>query len=143
MREFLGRSAMSFLEMEPFKTWPFERTVDDDLEEHVIEYVFGEHGLELHCDSDESIHTIFLFADDHGGFDEGLSVVPFSLTRDQTLEYFGVPTKSGERQHIPDLGEHCAWDRFERDGATVHIEYRLDCDQIRMITLMRSDKVPV
>ena len=39
MREFLGRSAMSFLEMEPFKTWPFERTVDDDLEEHVIEYV--------------------------------------------------------------------------------------------------------
>ncbi|MDB6134649.1 MAG: hypothetical protein JWM59_2892 [Verrucomicrobiales bacterium] len=35
-----------------------------------------------------------------------------------------------------------AWERFARHGYAVHIEYRLDADAIKKITLMRADVVP-
>jgi len=140
--EFLGNHVSSILREAPFKNWPVEQSSEDDLEEPGTDYQFREHGLELRCDLDDKVRVIFLHAEDLGGFDEGLLEIPFSSSRTQVQEYFGTPSKSGGKYSDPVLGEYGEWDRFERQGYAIHIEYRTDSDRIRQITLMRSDVVP-
>ncbi len=51
----MGNPGSSILESEPFKAWPVEKSVEDDLEERIIHYVFNGNGLELRCDSDDKV----------------------------------------------------------------------------------------
>lgn len=132
----------ALLEAAPFNAWPVERSVEDDLDEPRIDYVFQGHGLSLICGEDEIIHTIFLYADERGGFREPLFEIALSLSRDEVLAHFGAPSKSGSGTSDPILGEFGPWDRFERPGLAIHVEYRPGSDAIRLITLMRSDVVP-
>ncbi|MEQ1737039.1 MAG: hypothetical protein ABL886_11630 [Rhodoglobus sp.] len=103
-----------------------------------IWYEFVGAGVEVICDEDESIRTIFL----HAGADVSLSELPFGCTREQVLERFGPPSKSGDGTQDPVLGASGAWDRFNVGPVTVHVQYRLKANGIQMITLMRSDRVP-
>lgn len=142
MSEYLNRHVSCILESEPFKKWPVERSAEDDLEDRILHYVFNTNGLELHCDSNDIICAIFLHSEDYNGFDESLLEIPFSLKREQVLEHFGTPSKSGI-QIVDSILEECgAWDRFVRPGLVVHVEYRVDTDEINKITLIRSDVVP-
>jgi filamentous hemagglutinin len=140
--EYLGNHVSSMLGKAPFKNWPVEQSSEEDLEESITHYLFTRHGLELRCDRDDNISVIFLYADNYGGFDEGLLEIPFSSSRAQTLEHFGSPSKSGGKTSDPVLGEYGAWDRFTRQGYAIHVEYRTDSDRISKITLMRSEVVP-
>lgn len=142
MTDFVGGPVSRLLGSEPFKNWPVERTVEADLEERVVEYVFDGHGFEVNCDGDDNVTVVFLYAQEYGGFDHSLFEVPFSLTREEVLEHFGPPSKSGEKSVSPILGESGAWDHFSRPGVTIHVRYRPDADAISRITLMRSDVVP-
>ncbi|HTV42549.1 MAG TPA: hypothetical protein VMF08_18435 [Candidatus Sulfotelmatobacter sp.] len=142
MSEYLGKHVSSMLRKEPFRNWPIERSVDDDLEEREINYVFKENGLALCCDQNDQISAIFLYSEHYKGFDETLSDVPLSWGRAQVLDHFGSPSKSGGKLNDPILGALGPWDRFIRLGFTIHIEYRPDSDRIKMVTLMRSDVVP-
>ena len=142
MTEFLGSHVSKILESEPFKNWPVERSVDDDLDERIIHYVFNEHGLELRCDADENVSTIFLHSEEYNGFDESISRIPFSLRREEVLERFGTPSKRGDKTSDPILGVCGAWDRFPRPNSAIHVEYRPDADEIKKITLIRGDVVP-
>jgi hypothetical protein len=126
----------------PYNSWPFEKSFEDDLQEPIIHYVFPQHGLELRCDRDDRISTIFLYSDKFSGFDERLLDVPFSSTRQQVKEHFGPPSKSGGQINDPILGVYGAWDRFTRAGYTIHVEYQADADRVKMITLIRADMVP-
>lgn len=140
MTDYLGIHITIFLQQEPFTNWPVERSIEDDLDEQIIHYVFAEHGLELRCDCEDRISVIFLYADDYNGFDQSLLEIPFS--RSEVLEGFGTPTKSGLKVSDPILGEYGAWDRFTRSGHTIHVEYCVDSDRIKKLTLMRNDTVP-
>ena len=86
----------------------------------------------------ERIRTIFL----HRGDGEALSEVPFSGGRREVLARFGTPSKSGAPVRIPVLGDRGAWDRFSLPTVSLHFQYRLDRDEIDMITLMCADAVP-
>jgi phage tail tube protein FII len=101
-------------------------------------YAFGARGVDVICDEDESVRTIFLRA----GVDELLSETSFSLTREEVLALFGSPSKSGAATRHVVLGDSGAWDRFDLETATIHFQYRLDSGGIEMITLMRPDAVP-
>jgi len=140
--DFLGKAVSNMLQEEPFKNWPFDKSVDDDLEETITNYVFIKHGLALSCDADGKISSIFLYSDKYNGFDESLFEIPFSLRREQVLAHFGIPAKSGKQHSDPILGEYGEWDRFTQANYVIHIEYRRDCDGIKMITLMRLDVAP-
>ena len=142
MSSYLGKPASAMLADAAFKHWPVEKSFEDDLEEPIIQYVFPQHGLELRCDGDDKVSTIFLCADEFGGFDESLLDVPFSSNRQQVLERLGSPSKSGGKLSDPVLGEYGAWDRFARFGHEIHVEYKVDADRIKMITLIRADVVP-
>jgi hypothetical protein len=130
------------LEASPFKLWPVEKSFEEDLPELIIHYVFPRHGLELRCDRDNKISTIFLYADHYNGFDESLLDAPFSLSRRQVRERLGTPSKSGPRLNHPILGESGEWDRFAKSGYSIRVQYRTDADSIKKITLMRADVVP-
>ena len=142
MTEYIGSHISTMLESEPFKYWPVEKSVEDDLDEQIIQYVFNGNGLELRCDSDGIISSIFLLSEEYGGFDESLFEIPFSLNRQQVHEILGTPSKSGEKINDPLLGEYGAWEHFTQPDSTIHIEYKIDADKINNITLMQNDVVP-
>lgn len=135
---FLGAPVGELLRSPPFSAWHVSRSTEEDLPKKEIWYEFEGHGVEVICDEEERIRTIFL----HRGDGEALAGVPFTSNRRQVLDYYGIPTKSGEAVRIPVLGDRGAWDRFCRQGAVVHIQYLLDRDEIDMVTYMRPDYVP-
>ena len=140
--EFLGKHVSILLEGTPFKDWPVEKVIEDDLEEKLTSYIFKNHGFEVSCDPNDKISVIFLYPDKYGGFDERLCDIPFSWNRKQVLETLGSPSKSGGKTSHPILGDYGPWDRFTRGGYTIHIGYQTRSDEIKQITLMRSDVVP-
>lgn len=141
MAKFLGLNVNSFLDVQPFENWPVERSVDDDSDPPEVRFVFPDCGLALICDrEDERINTIFLEAEKYAG--TVLSEVSFHLGRDEVHERFGSPSKRGNAMSDPILGEYGPWDRFDGPNYTVHIQFNVDSDSIKMITLMRNDVVP-
>jgi len=140
--DYLGSPASSLLQTTPFKDWSVEKSFEEDIDVPIIHYVFQRHGLELRCDRDDKISVIFLYSDEFDGFDESLFEIPFSWGRDQVLEHFGSPSKSGGKVSDPILGNYGAWDRFTLPGHVVHFEYRANFDGIKKITLMCKDMVP-
>lgn len=138
--DYLACPISKLLESAPFKSWPVERSIDDDLDERVIEYVFEGHGLEVQCDPKEKIATMFLSSSE--GWDESLFDIPFSLSRPEVLSRLGKPEKSGEKVRDAIFGETGAWDRFRVPQGAIHIQYQFNGPGIAKITLMRSDVVP-
>lgn len=142
LASYLGNPVSAMLADEPFKDWVYEKSFENDLEEPIIDYVFPLNGLDLLCDGDDKVNTIFLYSDEHRCFDGSLQEVPFSSTRQQVIERLGSPSKSGGRLDDPILGKYGPWDRFARLGYSIHVEYRVNADLINKVTLMRADVVP-
>jgi hypothetical protein len=140
--EYLGEHASRMLDTEPFKSWSVEKSIDDDFEERIIQYVYKQHGLEFHCAADERITVIFLYLDGCSEFEKSLFEIEHFRNREQVLGHFGVPSKSGTKTNHPILGESGAWDRFAKAGFTIHFEYKTNSDAVNKITMMRSDIVP-
>src|SRR5882757_7622136 len=102
--EYLGKHISIMLEKTPFKNWPVEKYIEDDLEEKPTHYTFKGHSIEVRCDQDGKINTIFLESGEDNGFDKSLFEIPFSLSRKQVLERFGTPSKSGGKSSSAFLG---------------------------------------
>ena len=114
------------LAIPPFSGWAVTRSIEEDLPKKEV------------CDEAERIRTIFL----RGGDGEALSEVSFSLGRREVRERYGSPSKSGGPVRIPALGDRGAWDTFTLPAVSIHVQYRVDRDEIDMITLMSPDAVP-
>ncbi len=138
LTNYLGAPVSTLLASEPFSKWLVRRSIESDLPRKEVWYEFDGRGVEVICDEDETIRTIFL----HTGVDQSLSDIPLTLTRQEVLERFGCPSASGPPMRHPVLGESGAWDRFSSAASTIHIQYRVGVDAIDMITLLRPDAVP-
>jgi hypothetical protein len=137
LADALGRPAREVLEAEPFSRWRATRSIDPEFGDE-IRYKLEGHGVELICDASDRIRTVFLRRRDG----EALAGLPYSLTRSEVLSRFGTPAKSGSATRIAGLGDIGPWDRFPIPQGALHVQYRLDRDEIEMITLMRADVVP-
>lgn len=142
LASYLGKPAPIMLADPPFVNWAVDRSMDGDLEEPLVDYVFPQNGMDLSCDGDERIRTIFLYADQLRCFDGSLIEISPSSTRLDILERFGPPSRNGVGFKDPILGEYGSWDRFTFADYTFHAEYRVGSNRIKMITLMRPDMVP-
>lgn len=142
LSNYLGREASTLLADPPFKNWTFEKSFETDLEKPLIDYVFAQDGMDFVCDGEDRVNSIFLYADESRYFKIGVQDLPFSLSRTDVISSLGSPSKSGSRISDPILGEYGAWDRFARSGYVIHLEYNIDADAIKKITLMRADVVP-
>jgi hypothetical protein len=135
---YLGAQVSDLLATPPFSEWEVSRSIEEDLPRKEVWYEFEGHGVEVVCDETERIRTIFL----HRGDGEALSEIAFSLSRREVMDRLGVPSKSGAATRIQALGDKGAWDRFAVPAGSVHVQYRLDHDEIEMITLMRLGTEP-
>ena len=142
MKEFLGKHISEILEKPPFNKWSVERSIEDGLLDRKIEYIFEENGLEIHCDEDDEINIIFLFSEEYEGFKEELFELSLSKTSLQVRDYYGNPSKSGEKCTNSFFGDMGAWDRFDKEGYSLHFEYSFDSENINKVTLMSSSVVP-
>jgi hypothetical protein len=142
LSSYLGRKALVLLSDAPFKNWAVIRTVEVDLDSPLIDYVFTQNGMDFVCDGEDKLSSIFLYADQLRYFREGVEDLPFTCTRKEVIARLGSPSRSGNRINDPILGDYGAWDRFERSGYVIHVEYRLREDAINKLTLMRTDVVP-
>lgn len=140
--DFIDRPVGELLSDNLFKDWPVERTVENDLDERIIHYVFIHNGLELRCDKNDVINVIFIYSKKYSGFNDKLIEISFEMNRDQVLSYFGNPTKSGEKINDSVLGEYGAWDRFDTKNHSIHIEYNIDSNTINKITIMTAASRP-
>ncbi len=137
--ELLGKSVTDVLLDAPFCDWSFKKSVDDDLDEPLVNFEFEDHGISFRCRDIEKISTIFLSAD---GEAATVFELPTSLTRDEVRNQFGVPNASGEGLVDPILGTYGPYDRFDYPDHSVHFEFFPDRDKIKLITLMTSSVVP-
>lgn len=142
LANYLGKKAAGLLGDLPFKGWTFERTVETGLDKPLVDYVSAENGMEFTCDGEDNVNNIFIFYSESRRFREDLQDLPAASGRQEVIARLGPPSKSGEKITDPILGEYGAWDRFKRPDYTVHVEYHVDIDSIKMLTLMRADVVP-
>jgi len=138
LTDFLGLPVGGLLSALPFSAWEVTRSTEVNLPEMEIWYEFERHGVQVICNEDERVRTIFL----HQGDGEALVAVPFPMTREEVLGHYGTPSKSGDAVRLPVLGDRGAWDRFSRPGVVIHVQYLVDRDAIDMVTFMRPDSVP-
>jgi hypothetical protein len=141
LADLLGKHVSSILETSPFNNWQFERSVEMEIDRPCIGYVFLGKEVELLCDLDERVRTIFL----HGNSPERVmfsDIPPFTATASEVRTLLGVPAKHGEESSSSILGKSGAWDRFNLGGNTIHVEYKCNIDGISKVTLMRNDVVP-
>ncbi|CAN7473003.1 hypothetical protein [Mesorhizobium sp. LjNodule214] len=136
--DYLEKPASSLLTSSPFVSWKFKRTVDHNLPEIRIDYVSARNKFSFICDSDEKIDTIFIEADN---LDRDLLAIPFSSSRSDVLNMFGVPSKSGAARTDPFLGEFGPWDRFDEAHHSIHILYHAHADRIKRVSLARAEAV--
>ena len=142
LAQYLGRGADELLADAPFRNWALKESVDLDLAEPEINYVFTDDGMEFHCDLTGRISTIFICKTTSKFFNLGLNDVSFSMSRREVIARHGPSSRSGSPISHPVLGDYGAWDRFVRPGYVLHVEYRSDADVVSRVTLMRPDIVP-
>ncbi len=139
---YLGNPSATMLAAAPFDGWRFERSVETDLDEIVVDYVSDDGGIDVLADRRDTVGTIFLYFDDDRTFAGELSDVPAAMTRRDVIAKFGEPAKSGEGIDDPVLGRTGAWDRFDKGDHLLHLEYDVDVGVVSKITLMRPDMAP-
>jgi hypothetical protein len=142
LTEYLGQPISAILSTTPFSTWAMEREVSDDSDECIVRYLFPDHSMEVRCDQNDRVLTIFLDAEHKSFADDRLCEVGREWTRAQVLTHFGRPDKSGPRVSHSVLGSYGEWDRFAFHGYAIHIEYALMGPGVRRITMMASSVVP-
>ncbi len=142
LARYLGGPTAALLADPPFSGWSFVRTVDDDLDEAVIDYACAAQGVDVSADAQDRVGTIFIGCGAGDAFAEGLSDLPASWDRAEVLAGLRAPSKRGEEIDNPIFGRSGAWDRFDRDGYAVHVEYRIGGGRVARITVMRADLVP-
>lgn len=137
---YIGKPISVLLKTEGFNGINYSRTINNGTYELSIEYEFKSLDIEIFCDLNETINTIFLSNNRIGNTE--IIDIDFSLSRSEIHRKFGTPSKSRERSISVFLGPSGAWDRFKNEKYTIHIQYNIDSDGIRRVTIMRNDVVP-
>ncbi len=138
----LGMPASDALRSPLLAGLDFERSVETDLPEIIVEYTCDDRGVEVHADADERVQTVFLTRVEASPFSDGLDDLRFAWTQPEARRRLGEPERSGPRYDDPILGVYGPWDRFARDGHAIHVRFDLDRGEITRITFMRADIVP-
>ena len=141
IEDYIGENISDLLRNDRFKNWPVKKTTTVDAGEPFVHYFFEENGLDVRCDTNDTINTIFLYISDYGGFDVSLTSSQYLLGRKAVLHHFGTPLKSGEGVSVPDLGEYGPWDSFNLVNYIVRFEYHCNSEGVKMVTFSQIDSL--
>jgi hypothetical protein len=108
--------------------------------------IYKQDGLELLCDTNDRIMTVFLFSEDLDGFHQYKGKLPgglgFSDGREAVTKKFGLPDCSGGGDRDKEGGgTRDIWDKFATNYGAVNFTYRAQ-NTLKQITLMAPSNDP-
>ncbi|GGA88215.1 hypothetical protein GCM10011521_28230 [Arenimonas soli] len=86
---------------------------------------------------DGRIRSVFLFP--HAELPLGIS---WTMSRHEARTLLGPPSRSQEGSTVPILGDFGPFDRFDSTFHCIHLEYDVDTDRLRQVTLMHPSAAP-
>ena len=96
-------------------------------------------GIQIRCDENRVIRTIFIYAVKREGFspyqDEILPGIAATANRKTILDAFGHPGESGSDTHTFLSAEESWWDRYDLDAASYHFQYTGEQGSLEFITI--------
>lgn len=96
-------------------------------------------GVELVLAGDGAVSDVMLHGPGVLGVREYAGELPeglrFAMGREEVRALLGAPSRSAELGVLPVLGLHPAWDRYERAGHRLHVQYAFDLDGVRRVSL--------
>jgi hypothetical protein len=143
--------ALTFLDAPPDVVVASPDLVEDDVVvvDSIDGRTYGEairSGFSFVVGDDGRIGTIHLYAEGHQGYAGYSGVIPsgirFDMSRAEVRSILGSPAAFGEARQIEYYGEGPPWDRFDLDGAHMHVEYAKGMHSIQLVTLMKSSDIP-
>lgn len=143
LARYLGEKASVLLADLSFKGWTFDRSSDSFGGKSLIDYICDQDGFNFVCDDDDRVRSIFLSFEPRGCFKNEVEDIPRECGRRAVAARLGAPAASAGPYSDAILGQIGVWDRFDRPGYAIHVEFRSDTDAIRRIALMRADAVPL
>lgn len=138
--EFIGKPISSLLGVNPFRSAECHRSKETSIDRPRIDFEFTTLNIDVSCDLSGTIVTIFTRTDRIDG--ELIISLPFSCSREEVRAEFGQPARSGEKSSSPVIGLSGPWDLFERPAYSIHVEFEVKNDRIKLVTLMQNDVVP-
>ena len=138
LTQLLGKQDTTLLSAIPFRKWSFEKSIEKDLTPPITDYVCTENGMDFVCDEDGTVSAIFLYFDEVRRFSGNIIELPSTKRQSEVIKLLGIPTQRGDKSYDPILGAYGPWDRFVRPPNIIQIEYHVNDDSIKKITLMKS-----
>lgn len=143
MKNYLNKSIDTLLSKAPFNSWSYDKTIDEEDFEFQTEvsYEFQNHDLQVVCDKNLIIQTIFILGE---AFDNKLLELGFDFSSNQDIirASLGIPSFSGKESNSQYLGKSGAWDRFDFNSYVLHVEYQIGNKKIDKITFMTLSQAP-
>lgn len=141
LSKFLSRPFDEMKRQSPFNQWKSKREVDEDSEPPEVMYTFSGGALEVHCNLEDCITSIFLKKESYKGNE--LSPVCFKSRRADVIKAMGQkPSFMGDAEEDDILGPSGPWLRFDSKTICIHVQFEYDSDSIEMITLMSPEVAP-
>jgi hypothetical protein len=66
-------------------------------------------------------------------------IIPFSASRKDVLAQFGEPSARGDDKVVKYLGAQGAWDRFDYPEWSLHFQYAVGSDRLKLVTVMTRE----
>lgn len=100
--------------------------------------------LSIQAESQQSLVDAVLFISNGNDYDQYTGALPkdldFAMGRSTVRSVLGPPTRSGDVQIVPILGQMSAWDSWTlEDGTVLHCEYSFDEERVLKITRMLQE----
>jgi hypothetical protein len=104
------------------------------------------HGIEFVADFDGRVSTVFFYSIGSNDYRQFVGVLPegidFGDSQSSVRQRLGQPSANGGGKVIQFFGKAPKWDRYDREGFSLHIQYVDNETSISLVSLMRPDLVP-
>jgi hypothetical protein len=139
---YIGAPLAKLLQDPHLAGWQHQSEVEDDLPDSIVCVSFPGKGLEVQCNLDQTIRSIFLSLDGPDAIDAALSPLDPALSRRQVRKRLGPTERSGEGHQHAILGTFGPFDRFLLTNALMHVEFHADADKMTLITFVCPSIAP-
>jgi hypothetical protein len=136
--DLLGKSMQEVEQSTLINSFPSVHEVE--IIEGGIHWSYPNCGVNLHFSPEAILRSIFF--DYTVAPNESATGIRSDATRSEIIAMRGMPSMSKSAQSLPILGKKGAWDRWDTEGYSLHVEYAIEEDFVTMVTLMHPSAVP-
>ena len=140
LSRFLGENADSPASQTLLTGYGLQATSLADNAEVPLHFLSSkDRGIQIRCDENHLIRTIFIYAVKREGFspyqDEIFPGVSATADRKTILASFGAPGESGSDSHTFLSADESWWDRYDLGNASYHFQYTGEQGTLEFVTI--------